>query len=87
MAVSLCLLDGDGNEVRRITLKIAKLNFYGAGCIVSHGNTVISPEFFMKEGSYSDYNSPVIIQPVADIIDLEDLKDVKSFKLEITGLK
>lgn len=87
LAVSLCLLDGDGNEVRRITQKITKLDFYGAGCIVSHGNTVISPEFFMKEGSYSDYNSPVIIQPVADIIDLEDLKDVKSFKLEITGLK
>ena len=86
LAVSLCLLDGDGNEVRRITQKITKLNFYGAGCIVSHGNTVISPEFFMNEGSYSDYNSPVIIQPVADIIDLEDLKDVKSFKLEITGM-
>ena len=84
LAVSLCLLDGDGNEVRRITLEIANLNFYGAGCIVSHHDTVISPEFFMKEGSWDDYNSPVIIQPVADIIDLEDLKDVKSFKLEIT---
>ena len=86
LAVSLCLLDGDGNEVRRITQKITNLNFYGAGCIVSHGNTVISPEFFMKEGSYSDYNSPVIIQPVADIIDLEDLKDIKAFKLDVTGI-
>ena len=86
MTVSLCLLDGDGNEIRRISQKIWKLNFYGAGCIVSPGNTIISPEFFMREGGSADYNSPVIIQPVADIIDLEDLKDIKAFKLEVTGI-
>lgn len=86
LAVSLCLFDGDGHEIKRITQKIADLNFYGAGWIDSYNATIISPEFFMKEGNYDDYNSSVIVQPVVDIIDLETFKNVKSFKLKVTDM-
>ena len=83
-SVSLCLLDGDGNEVRRMTQKIVCTSDYYrngsyAGFFADGGDVVISPEFFEPESRIS---SPLIIKTLQTTIPLEDFKDIKSFKLE-----
>ena len=94
ISVSLCLLDGDGQEVRRITKRIAeredKYNEFAYVGIYSKdydsSEMIISPEFFQSQYPHNEYqmnSSPVTIFPLSAVIDVEDLKEIKSFKLEV----
>lgn len=88
LSVSLCLLDGDGTEVRRLTRQLESGD--GGGKIVGvgfwdhHHNLVISPELFTTGGMSSDEVSSLLaVLPMSSVIDLADLKEIKSFKLEV----
>ena len=88
LTVSLCFLDKDGNEVKRVTQKFDdRYEDISIGCRQISGGGIISPEFFKGHGRSSDTtSSPVMILPLKLEIDLDDFKDIKSFKLEINGL-
>lgn len=88
LAVSLCLLDKDGNEIKRITRQFDdRYERISIGYRKISGGVVISPEIFKSHGHSSDTtSSPVMILPLNTEIDLDDFKDIKSFKLEINGL-
>ncbi len=93
ISVSLCLLDGDGQEVRRMTKRFTERNNRGNYGPVYFGiypdgyrrtsSMIISPEIFQYHGSYNTNCSPVTILPLSVEIDVEDLKEIKSFKLDV----
>lgn len=92
ISVSLCLLDGDGQEVRRMTKRFTERDNRGYYEPVYFGiypdyrrtsSMIISPEIFQYHSSYNTNCSPVTILPLSTEIDVEDLKEIKSFKLEV----
>jgi len=83
ISASVCLLDGAGNEVRRMTIRFAssdaRFPLDGVGCVQYPERLVISPEFHRRGLSHSVEE----IFPLSTVIDVEELKEIKSFKLEV----
>ena len=87
ISVSLCLFDADGEEIHRITRKIAEsdrswdrgyVEDSAFARVCGNGFLVIFPGLLDRT-----FMSPLCILPVRGTMSLEDFKDVKSFKLKV----
>ena len=90
VSVSLCLLDGEGQEVRRMTKRFTERDYRGYDspayfgiCSDGYASMIISPVIFQNNNGRIAFCSPVTIFPLSAVIDVEDLKEIKSFKLEV----
>ena len=83
-SAALCLLDREGNEIRRMEHKFDDMSeFLGAGIFKEGATITITPEFIMGSWLGRGYCSNTVVVPLSVVIDVEDFKEIKSFKLEV----
>ena len=83
-SAALCLLDREGNEIRRMEHKFDNMDeFLGAGIFKEGATITITPEFIIGSWLGRVYCSNTVVVRLSAVIDVEDFKEIKSFKLEV----